>query len=74
MDGVLKMLMSVSDRLAKLEEAQTEESIQSLIARKVEEKVNLAFEEAQERERRKNNIIVENVPEPRQYSRRTRGR
>lgn len=66
LDTVLKMLESLTTRLNKIETDQagvTPEAIEGLITQKVEEKVGECLEELKEKESRKLNIIVNNLPE-----------
>ena len=65
MDNILKVLTSVHDRLDKLEGKQRENlrEVESKIEEVVERKVKDYMEESEEKEKRKLNIIICNLPE-----------
>ena len=63
MDAVLMLVTSMEERLAKIEGTHSKDGIEKLIEETVQRKVAQVFEETQEREKRKNNIIVVNLAE-----------
>ena len=63
LDVLTKLLQDMVERLEKLEKANGEKSIDEKIEAAVERKMTHVLEEAKEKEKRKHNIIVVNLPE-----------
>ena len=62
-DVLTKLLQDMVERLERLERANGEKSIDDKIEAAVERKMNHMIEETNEKEKRKRNIIVVNLPE-----------
>ena len=63
LDVLTKLLQDTVERLEKLEKANGEKSIDEKIEAAVKRKMTHVLEEAKEKEKRKHNIIVVNLPE-----------
>jgi hypothetical protein len=63
MDTMLEMMTALSLRVLKMEGERKESRVEERIEETVEKKVSEYMEEAKEREKRKLNVIVVNVPE-----------
>jgi len=63
LDKMMDMMTNVQERVERLEGGYLRENIDDLIQKAVEAKVSEYFEEAQERDRRKNFVVISNVPE-----------
>ena len=63
LDVLTKLLQDMVERLEKLETANGGKSIDEKIEAAVERKMTHVLEEAKEKEKRKHNIIVVNLPE-----------
>jgi hypothetical protein len=62
-DNLTKLMTGLMNRLVELEERRAESIVEVNIQQEVEKKVGEAFEEMKERESRKLNLILVNVPE-----------
>ena len=62
LDVLTKLLQDTVERLEKLEKANGEKSIDEKIEAAVKRKMTHVLEEAKEKEKRKHNIIVVNLP------------
>jgi len=62
-DNLTTLMTSMLTRLVELEEKRSESNVEGKIQQEVEKKVSEAFEEMKERDSRKLNLILVNVPE-----------
>ena len=63
LDKLVKLFQDMIERLEKLERAHTGKSLDEKIEEAVDRKVTEVLEESKEKEQRKLNIIVANLPE-----------
>lgn len=63
LERIMGMFQELGNRILELEKRRLDQDVGERIQMEVEKRVRETFEEVQEREKRKNNIIVVNLPE-----------